>query len=153
MRALPREESDLVQLKLRFREALRAKLEAAAARSGKSLNSEIVDRLEESIEREGLFRDPTTLRAIRLVINAIQTAEMRSMRSHGDLPKSWTEDPETGAFVVAACQRIFAAFAPGDLKSPAELRGAKLGRGLAAAMIDNLELAKAERLRREDEAG
>jgi predicted HicB family RNase H-like nuclease len=44
-----------VQLKLRFNERLRRKLEKAAARNGRSLNSEIIDRLERSLSDEDIL--------------------------------------------------------------------------------------------------
>jgi hypothetical protein len=46
-----RKKSDVVQLKLRIREALRARLEAAARRNDESLNSEMARRLENSFLR------------------------------------------------------------------------------------------------------
>jgi hypothetical protein len=43
---------DTVQLKLRFPEAIRRQLERAAATNKRSMNSEIVSRLEASFRRE-----------------------------------------------------------------------------------------------------
>src|SRR5690348_7914838 len=45
-------DNELVQLKLRFSERLRARIEAAAKKADRSMNSEIVRRLEQSFERE-----------------------------------------------------------------------------------------------------
>jgi Arc-like DNA binding domain len=45
---MARKSTDTVQLKLRFSETLRRKLERAAARNNRSMNTEIIHRLEES---------------------------------------------------------------------------------------------------------
>jgi hypothetical protein len=47
-----RKKTDIVQFKLRIREALRRRLEAAAGAEERSLNSEIAHRLENSFEQE-----------------------------------------------------------------------------------------------------
>lgn len=57
----PRDKKAVVQLKVRMREPLRAKLEKAATQKGVSLNSEIVERLERTCEREGLLEEVLTL--------------------------------------------------------------------------------------------
>jgi hypothetical protein len=46
-----RKKTDIVQFKLRIREGLRGRLESAAKNQERSLNSEIVARLEESFRR------------------------------------------------------------------------------------------------------
>jgi hypothetical protein len=52
---MARKPTDIVQLKLRFSEALRRGLERAAARNNRSMNTEIIHRLQESLAREGLI--------------------------------------------------------------------------------------------------
>jgi Arc-like DNA binding domain len=47
-----RKQTDMVQLKLRFPEKLRIRIEAAARNNQRSMNSEIISRLERSFERE-----------------------------------------------------------------------------------------------------
>jgi hypothetical protein len=47
-----RKKTDIVQFKLRIREALRRRLEASATVQERSLNSEIAHRLENSFEQE-----------------------------------------------------------------------------------------------------
>ena len=49
--AMPRKPSETVQLKLRFPERLRVRIEAEAEKSERSMNAEIVHRLEQSFER------------------------------------------------------------------------------------------------------
>jgi hypothetical protein len=51
---MPRKPSDTVQLKLRFSDALRRQLEKTAAANDRSMNSEIVKRLERSFRSEQL---------------------------------------------------------------------------------------------------
>ena len=49
---MARKQSDTVQLKLRFPEKLRLRIEAAAERNQRSMNFEIVQRLEQSFEKD-----------------------------------------------------------------------------------------------------
>jgi plasmid stability protein len=51
---MPRKPADLVKLNLRFPEALRSRLEKYAARNNRSLNAEIVRRLENSFKGDDL---------------------------------------------------------------------------------------------------
>ena len=57
---MARKPTDEVQLKLRFSEALRRRLERVAGRNNRSMNTEIIHRLEES-----LARDPTIENLLR----------------------------------------------------------------------------------------
>jgi Arc-like DNA binding domain len=52
-----RKQSDTVHLKLRFSEKLRLRIEAAADRNQRSMNSEIVHRLEQSFEKDDRMAD------------------------------------------------------------------------------------------------
>jgi hypothetical protein len=49
---MPRKPTDTIQLKLRFDERLRRRIEQAAARNDLSMNAEIVARLERSFDKE-----------------------------------------------------------------------------------------------------
>jgi plasmid stability protein len=51
---MSRKPSETVQLKLRFPERLRQRIESAAARDERSMNAEIVHRLEQSFQKEDL---------------------------------------------------------------------------------------------------
>jgi hypothetical protein len=51
---MARKPTDIIQLKVRMRERLRAQLEREAGRQGHSMNAEIVRRLERSFEEEKL---------------------------------------------------------------------------------------------------
>jgi hypothetical protein len=58
---MARKPTDQVQLKLRFEERLRYFLEHEAARNNRSLNAEIIDRLEQSKSRLGLIEEVMVL--------------------------------------------------------------------------------------------
>jgi hypothetical protein len=49
---MPRKPSETVQLKLRFPERLRIRIEAEAEKNERSMNAEIVRRLEQSFEKD-----------------------------------------------------------------------------------------------------
>jgi hypothetical protein len=56
-----RKTTDQVQINVRMREVLRAKLEQSAKKNYESLNREIVDRLERSFDRQDLLIEALTL--------------------------------------------------------------------------------------------
>jgi hypothetical protein len=49
---MARKETETIQLKLRFPEKLRLRIESAAERNQRSMNGEIVHRLEQSFQRD-----------------------------------------------------------------------------------------------------
>ena len=53
---MTRNQSETVQLKLRFPERLRLRIESAANRNQRSMNAEIIDRLEQSFQRHDQAR-------------------------------------------------------------------------------------------------
>ena len=83
-----REATQMVGLQLRFREDLRARLTDAAKTSGKSLNSEIVSRLERSLDADQDTGGGVTARALRIVASEIERAERYTERS-------WLSDTAT----------------------------------------------------------
>jgi hypothetical protein len=56
-----RDPTDFVQLKIRMRETLRARLEQEATRRGSSINAEVIDRLEHTFQRTDLLPDVLSL--------------------------------------------------------------------------------------------
>jgi Arc-like DNA binding domain len=52
---MARKPSEQVKLNLRFTEALRSRLEKQAARNNRSMNEEIIRRLEDSFRRDDLM--------------------------------------------------------------------------------------------------
>src|SRR5262249_21055487 len=111
---MARKLSDTVQLKLRFSEALRRRLEREARRQEHSLNGEIINRLEQSFQKSEDADLPfSTLRALlggatgdllRALATAIWLIEKRA-------GKKWHEDPETAYQVSHAIDEIVNWFA------------------------------------------
>jgi len=111
---LARKPTDTVQLKLRFSEALRRRLEREAARQDRSLNSEIISRVEQSFQK----RDESELTASTLraafggatgdLLRAIPIAIWLIERRTG---KKWNEDFETYFSVKDATDNVIEALA------------------------------------------
>ena len=123
----------LYPLSMRTTLEVRKLLEDAAAKNGRSMASEVEDRLLASFTREqrevqiaveaasGVyisFGDPETFTLMRLLANAISLIEQRSSGT-------WDKDPETFDQVKKACVTVLEIFGP--------RQGEKQGlRGLAA---------------------
>ena len=111
---MARKPTDTVQLKLRFSEALRRRLEREAARQDRSLNSEIISRVEQSFQK----RDESELTASTLraafggatgdLLRAIPLAIWLIERRTG---KKWNEDFETYFSVKDATDNVSEALA------------------------------------------
>ena len=123
---MKRPKTATVDLKVRMKEPLRAKIETSAKKSGISLNAEVVRRIESSFEaekRELLIVSQATggvyasfgglegFMVMRLLANAISTIELTSGRK-------WREDPALFAEVKKACDRILDFFKPRDEGQP-----------------------------------
>ncbi len=85
-----RSQDAVVQLKTRMREPLRARLEASAKERGVSLNTELVDRLEQSFTKENSFGGPQIANMARLMAAAFLRGGQRGARALGH-PK-WKVD-------------------------------------------------------------
>src|SRR5262249_54939477 len=106
---MARKLADTVQLKLRFSEALRRRLEREAKRPEHSVNGEIIARLEQSLRKsEDADLLGSTLRALfggatgdllRAIATAIWLIEKRT-------GKKWHEDRETALQVSRAIDEI-----------------------------------------------
>jgi DNA-binding FrmR family transcriptional regulator len=71
-----RKPTDIVNLKLRFREELRRRLDKEAKKSGRSLNGEIVARLERSLEANEMrtaVSEAARFEIARLALSAVRT--------------------------------------------------------------------------------
>ena len=110
---MARKPTDTVQLKLRFSEALRRRLEREAARQDRSLNSEIISRVEQSFQkRDESELTGSTLRAafggatgdlLRAIAIAIWLIEKRT-------GKKWNEDSHAGSLASIALHTIEGGF-------------------------------------------
>jgi len=84
--------ADTVQLKLRFSERLRRRLEQAAKDNKQSMNTEIVSRLDASLQREDL--EEMIARAVKDGLKAQQ--EVTEKRIAAQLSKSNRKTPPEG---------------------------------------------------------
>jgi hypothetical protein len=105
---MARKPTDTVQLKLRFSEGLRRKLEREAKRNDQSLNSEIVSRLDQSFSDEGAewlkaIYGGRTGDLFRALATAIWLIEKRT-------GKKWHENRTTCDAVEDAIHFILMAF-------------------------------------------
>ena len=115
---MARKKTDTVQLKLRFSEALRRRLEREAKQQKQSLNGEIISRLEQSFRKaEDADLIASTFRAawgeatgdlLRTIATAVWLIERRT-------GKKWNEDLDTAGNVENAVQAIVVALAQGPL--------------------------------------
>jgi hypothetical protein len=144
-----REPTDLVQLKVRMREPLRARLEKAAKLRGESLNAETVRRLEHSFDIQDLLTETLALtfgRHLAALLLEIGHA-MDSTGKHAAFAATGTLDPWTAnpyAFdqAVRACARVVERRRPrGQISPPKRER-------LIEAIGEDLEQAR-DRLERQ----
>ena len=84
---MQRKLTDQVQLKLRFDEKLRRKLERVAERNDRSMNAEIVHRLERSLQDEEILTE------IRNELAAMKKAMMEMQEEQFEkLYEKWKKD-------------------------------------------------------------
>jgi hypothetical protein len=94
-RPMARKPADTVQLKLRFPEKLRRRIEAAAGKNQQSMNAEIVERLEQSFQKD----DQAGLAAVVLSLDnrvAELREEMEAMRSMAEFLREGVAPTSTG---------------------------------------------------------
>lgn len=101
----PRAATQMVGFQLRFQEQTRAKLESAAKANGASLNSEVVARLERSLQDDARAGSHNTSRFLITMASQIAVAE-------SDTGKSWQEDAETYWLARLLMLRTIAAHDP-----------------------------------------
>lgn len=100
---MPRKKSDTVQLKVRMKEPLRARLEKAAKSKGLSLNAEAVARLEKSFrDEEALHKEFGGKQGYNFMRWFAMTMRMAGQRTQ----RFWLEDPETFLIGVNAWKTI-----------------------------------------------
>jgi len=109
---MARKLQDTVQLKLRFSEALRRRLEREAKRQEQSLNAEIISRLEQSFRKaEDDDLIASTFRAafgatgdlLRAIVTVIWLIERRT-------GEKWNEDRDTAFQIEIAMEAVLRAF-------------------------------------------
>jgi hypothetical protein len=88
---MARKPTDTVQLKLRFDEKLRRQLEREAAKNDRSLNAEIISRLQRPFNQADVLAEilggPKTTQLLLTLANAIKIVEIEKGKAwHQDLP-------------------------------------------------------------------
>lgn len=101
----PRAATQMVGLQLRFQEQMRGKLETAAKANGTSLNSEIVARLDRSLEDDARSGGHKTSRFLIALASDIAVAEKET-------GKSWQQDAEAYYLARLLMHRTIAAHDP-----------------------------------------
>lgn len=101
----PRAATQMVGLQLRFQEQMRAKLETAAKANGTSLNSEVVARLDRSLEDDARGGSHETSRFLIALASDIAVAEKET-------GKSWQQDAEAYYLARLLMHRTIAAHDP-----------------------------------------
>ncbi len=102
---MAREPTDMVQLKLRFKESLRERLEQAAQEDGQSLNSAIVARLEQSLREDQEFGVGLQAEVIRAIVGIMGATS----RTFG---RPWYEDPDGWENVRGTVSYLFTLVEP-----------------------------------------
>ena len=134
-----RSAKELVGLQLRFKEELRSRLTDAARAQGRSLNSEIVDRLEQSIQQEDRAFGPQTYAVLQRIADELN-------RMGNVTGKEWFADAETNhASSLAARDIVLDQYVPDKsrLQAAVDLNRKKLPmRERADALIEELEASR-----------
>lgn len=101
-----RRQSDNVQIKLRLKEQLRARIEENAQIHGVSINSEIVNRLEQSLtEQEVLYGNSYTQKLLQTLAGAISIIEHKT-------GKRWIDDEDTFSKALLSIYAILGQIGP-----------------------------------------
>ena len=121
---MPRKKSETIQLKVRMKEPLRAKIEAAAKSRGISLNTEAVHRLHESFEKERAEKDKNkaveaaVLQSVGQSLGGFEHFALLAMVGNAARMveerrgQRWQNDFQTAAQVKEAISTILDAFSP-----------------------------------------
>ena len=100
-----RKKTARVQINVRMREKLRARIERAAKARDVSMNVETVDRLERSFDIEEQFGGETIFRQMRVLGGLI--GNIQELRG-----KTWWEDHEVYGEVLGAVEEVFLRLGP-----------------------------------------
>lgn len=154
-----REDAATVDLKVRMKEPLRARIEAAADARGISMNAEAVQRLERSFDRSDLLSEALTLALgpqsagiVIMMANAMSKAGQMAatMANPGDMIRarqSWFDDPYAFNQAVAAVNHVLEGLRPSGSTEPTAAAkaidglghdfGSRIGEGCANAEMDS----------------
>lgn len=101
---MARPKSATIDLKVRMKEPLRARIERAAKHRGVSLNAEIVDRVEKSFQQEDALGGPELVGLFQMMAGAVAIIEARTSAK-------WTSDWETSVAVRVAWRKLMSSIA------------------------------------------
>jgi hypothetical protein len=111
-----RDQKALVQLKVRMREPLRARLEEEASLRGLSINAEIVDRVEYTFQRSDLLSEVLSLAfgerlaGLLIMVGLAMAGALEAASGYQDRPSlrgdDWTSDPTAYEAAVNAAKII-----------------------------------------------
>jgi hypothetical protein len=110
----------VVEVGLRVREPLRAKVEKAAKARGVSMNAEMVARLERSFATEEVWGGPEMLRVAELMAGAFYHTGLSA--SVGREPADWLGDPAVYSDCMRAVERSLSRGIEGLSPSPRDWR-------------------------------
>lgn len=132
-----RSKTAIANLKVRLRESLRAKIERAAKSRGVSMNAEMVDRVDESFEKEAeierLFGSDEVFALMKVVSSAMHLTG-RFANTGSGYPH-WAQNPVAYHEATLAAARVLEALKPtGPIVRPPHLREGT-GEGIADAVI------------------
>jgi hypothetical protein len=127
-----REESATVQLKVRVKERMRAALEEAARQNDWTLNREISQRLDQSLDFEERLGGATLLSFFQASALAIKVVEGRT-------GKRWNEDTATWHAAKAMLEQQWRNWRPTPPNAPAITAALAHQRKLAAAVVEAMD--------------
>ncbi|HEY7549261.1 MAG TPA: Arc family DNA-binding protein [Hyphomicrobiaceae bacterium] len=140
-----RKPSDLIQLKVRMTEALRAQLEKDAERHGSSINSEIVRRLEHSFDRSHLLGEVLELTFGKPLAGFLIGVGLSMMTAAGITGKyhpanrdDWALEVEPYEAAQEAAQLLLSLWEPTQRRAEQQAPGHRAERQAAAEAVEIL---------------
>ncbi len=142
-----RKKTATVQFKVRMKEALRARIEKAAKAGNKSMNAEILERLEQSFQFEDRFGGPGLIEMIERMASVMRPAgELSGYYETSELTKrgTWMNLPFPFDQAVQAANAVLEIYRPpGQIVVP-ERTYAEVT-GLGEPKVDPKEAARMSR--------
>jgi hypothetical protein len=135
-----RKATELRPLMTRLPEGLRGRLEREAARNDRSMNSEIIERLQRTFEQkeeiEKIYGSEQLFHLLKMVASAMHlTGQFVGV---GIQKSEWMKDPIAYAEAVKAATRVLDALRPhGEARRPAYLREGT-GEKIAQLVLDKI---------------
>jgi Arc-like DNA binding dprotein len=149
-----------IQINLRVDDSLRAKLASAAERRGVSMNREINDRLERSLDQDAAFENAALLAILRVVAASMhETGQHAGFYATAKLEaaQNWLDNAYAYDQAVRSATKLLEAMRPdGDASPPKRIPAmvvgdkipdfgdtfAQLGDGLANTIIEEIAMGR-----------